>query len=199
MHLAFDICQGIGISAAIGIRPFLPSLAAGALAAGGVELDFGHTSYGFLQQAPFLLVMLILAALSATLDGSASRQRLGGGTTALTGLTALASLALAALFFAASLRRGGSPAWPGIVAGVLCASVGLAATRPFLARVRHRLEQTAATVGLPVIADGAALLVALLSVLAPPLGAVALLGLLVLLDRGRHGAERSFAGLRILR
>ena len=32
MHLAFDIFQGIGIALSVGIRPFLPSLAIGALA-----------------------------------------------------------------------------------------------------------------------------------------------------------------------
>ena len=37
MHLAFDIFQGIGVAAAVGIRPFLPALVAGALAAGDVE------------------------------------------------------------------------------------------------------------------------------------------------------------------
>jgi len=33
VHLVFDIFQGIGIAAAVGIRPFLPSLVVGALAA----------------------------------------------------------------------------------------------------------------------------------------------------------------------
>ncbi len=59
MHLAFDICQGIGLAAAVGIRPFLPALAAGALAAGDVELDFKHTQYAFLQRPAFLLALVI--------------------------------------------------------------------------------------------------------------------------------------------
>ena len=48
MHLAFDIFQGIGIAAAIGIRPFLPSVAAGALAAGDVQIT-GSGIYPGLQ------------------------------------------------------------------------------------------------------------------------------------------------------
>ena len=43
MHLVFDICQGIGVAAAVGIRPFLPALVTGALAAGSVEISFNHS------------------------------------------------------------------------------------------------------------------------------------------------------------
>ena len=52
VHLVFDIFQGIGIAAAVGIRPFLPALAVGALAAGDVEIHFNGTDYSFLQ-SPF--------------------------------------------------------------------------------------------------------------------------------------------------
>lgn len=197
MHLAFDIFQGIGIAAAIGIRPFLPSVAAGALAAAGIELHFDHTSYSFLQSAPFLLAMVICTALLVLLDrgvwAQTLRSRAGQG-----GL-ALASLALGALFFAGSLVRDHHAAWPGWVGGVICAGVGLAAARPFLARLRARLDAAAAEVGLPVISDGTALLVAVLSIVAPPLGVIALLGLLWLLYAGRGRSDAKYAGLRILR
>src|SRR5579875_2547016 len=65
MHLIFDIFQGLGIAAAIGVRPFLPSLVAGVLAAAGVELSFDHTKVHFLQQPLFLLVMVIAILLLA--------------------------------------------------------------------------------------------------------------------------------------
>lgn len=197
MHLAFDIFQGIGIASAIGIRPFLPSLAAGALAAGDVELHFTHTQYAFLQEPPFLLVMVILAVLSVTLVRGPWQLSLDSGW--LGALVALVALALGALFFAASLCRGGYAVWPGYVGGVVCAAVGLAASRPFLARVRGRLDDASAAVGLPVIADGSALLMAVLSVVAPPVGVLSLLGLLWLLYRGRQGGDQKYAGLRILR
>jgi len=197
VHLAFDIFQGIGIAAAVGIRPFLPGLAVGALAAGDVEIHFNHTSYGFLQEAPFLLVMLVGAALLVVLERGVwgSRLRSQPWASALM----LISLALGALFFAGSLSRGGYAVWPGLVGGVICAAVGIAASRPFLGRVRERLDAADASVGLPLIADGSALLTAVLSVVAPPVGLVALLWLLWLLWRGRGRGEQKYAGLRILR
>ncbi len=197
MHLAFDIFQGIGIAAAIGIRPFLPGLAAGALAAGDVEIHFDHTSYSFLQSLPFLLVMVIGAVLLVVLDQGVWASRLHSGP--LAAALGVVALALGALFFAGSLVRDHHAAWPGWVGGVICAAVGIAAARPFLARLRSRLDEAAAAVGLPVIADGSALLVAVLSVVAPPIGLIALLGLLWLLYRGRQRGEQKYAGLRILR
>jgi hypothetical protein len=50
-----------------------------------------------------------------------------------------------------------------------------------------------------VLADGCALLIAVLSVVAPPVGVVALLWLLWLLWQGRGRGEQKYAGLRILR
>jgi Domain of unknown function (DUF4126) len=197
VHLAFDIFQGIGIAAAIGIRPFLPSVAAGLLAAAGVELHFDHTSYSFLQSLPFVLAMVICASLLVLLDRGVWAQTLHSRA-AEAGL-GLVSLALGALFFAGSLVRDHHAAWPGWVGGVICAGVGLAAARPFFARLRSRLDDAAAAVGLPVISDGSALLVAVLSIVAPPLGVIALLGLLWLLYAGRGRGDAKYAGLRILR
>jgi len=198
VHLTFDIFQGIGIAAAIGIRPFLPSLAAGALAAGSIEIHFDHTSYSFLQSGPFLLVMVIGAALLIALArGGVWAARLSSRPAMA--LLAVIAAALGGLFFAASLCRGGYAVWPGWVGGVVCVGVGLAASQPFLARLRGRLDEAAAAVGLPLIADGSALLIAVLSVVAPPLGVVALLGLLWLLYRGRGRGEQKYAGLRSLR
>jgi hypothetical protein len=197
VHLAFDIFQGIGIAAAIGIRPFLPSVAAGALAAAGVELHFDHTSYSFLQSVPFLLAMVICTMLLVLLDRGVMGQTLRSRAGEL-GLGAV-SIVLGALFFAGSLVRDHHAAWPGWVGGVVCAAIGLAAARPFLSRLRARLDDAAAAVGLPVISDGSALVVAVLSIVAPPLGVVALLGLLWLLYAGRGRGDAKYAGLRILR
>ena len=197
MHLAFDIFQGIGIAAAIGIRPFLPSVAAGALAAGGVELHFDHTSYSFLQSLPFVLAMVVGTVLLVVLDRGVWATRLHSGPAAA--VLGVISLALGGLFFAGSLVRDHHAAWPGWVGGVVCAAIGLAAARPFLSRLRARLDDAAAAVGLPVISDGSALLVAVLSIVAPPLGVVALLGLLWLLYAGRGRDDAKYAGLRILR
>jgi hypothetical protein len=197
VSLAFDIFQGIGIATAIGIRPFVPSLAVGALAAGSVEIHFDHTSYSFLQSGPFLLLMVIAAALLIVLDRGVWAPRLHSGPLAVA--LVIIALALGALFFAGSLARDHYAAWPGWIGGVICAGVGIAASRPFLARIRSRLDDAAAAVGLPVIADGSALLIAVLSVVAPPIGVISLAGLLWLLYRGQQRGEQKYAGLRILR
>ncbi len=195
MHLAFDIFQGIGVAAAIGIRPFLPALAAGALAAGDVELHFDHTDFSFLQSAPFLLAMAACAIALALLERRAGPEGLERGIPGV--VLAAISLALGALFFAGSLARGHYTVWPGIVGGILCALVGIAASRPLLARARARLGDDASL--LPLFAEGSALLIAVLSVVAPPLGVIALLLLLWLLWAGRRREGQKYAGLRILR
>jgi hypothetical protein len=181
VHLAFDIFQGIGIALALGIRPYLPSLAVGALAAAGVEIHFTHTQYHFLQAAPFLLVMVAATVLLAIME---SRSTLDGRfrTPVL-----------------AALARGGYSPAPGFLGGLICAGIGLAASRPFLARLRTRLDAQSASVGVPVIAEGSALVIAILSVLAPPLGLLALVALLWLVWSGRGREETKYAGLRILR
>jgi hypothetical protein len=197
VHLAFDIFQGIGIAVAIGIRPFLPSLAGGVLAGAGLELRFDHTSYAFLQSLPFLLVMVLAAALLVVLDRGVWASRLRSGP--LAAALGVVSLGLGGLFFAGSLVRDHHAAWPGWLAGVACAALGLAATRPFLKRVRARLDDAAAAVGLPLIGDGLALLTCVLSILAPPVGVAALAWVAWLLYRGRQGGQQKYAGLRVLR
>ena len=49
MDLALDILQAAGIGAAVGIRPFLPALLVGALAAGDLGVDFDGTDFAFLE------------------------------------------------------------------------------------------------------------------------------------------------------
>jgi hypothetical protein len=111
---------------------------------------------------------------------------------------AVVSLALGALLFAGSLARGHYLVWPGIVGGVACAAVGIAGTRPLLARVRSRLDTGAAAI-VPLYAEAFAVVTAALSVVAPPLGLVALLLLVWLLVAGRRREGQKYAGLRILR
>jgi hypothetical protein len=196
VHLVFDIFQGIGMAAAVGIRPFLPALLVGALAAGDVQIDFAHSDFSFLQGAPFLLVMVVGAVILTVLERRLPRERLEQGPVAL--VIALAALAVGALLFAGSLCRGGYAIWPGIVGGIICAAVGVAATRPLLGRVRARLDSESVQ-ALPLFAEGAALLGAGLSVLLPPVGVIVLLLLLWLLIAGRGKDDEKYAGLRILR
>src|SRR5215213_861990 len=63
MELVLDLLQGAGIAAAIGIRPFLPVLLAGAFAAANLGLDFDGTDFAFLEAAGFLLGIVVLLAV----------------------------------------------------------------------------------------------------------------------------------------
>ena len=196
MHLVFDIFQGIGVAAAVGIRPFLPALVTAALAAGGVELSFTHTDFHFLAQPIFLIVMLVAAVVFLVADwrtGDAARA-----TRALTGVLAIVALIIGGLLCGGAIARSHHADWIGIVAGVLCAAVGVAATRPLLTRVRTRLDADAGGL-LPVLTEVAAAVAAGLSVIAPPIGVILVAALLWLLVAGRGRTEQKYAGLRILR
>ena len=194
MHLVFDILTGIGVAAAVGIRPFLAALVVGILAAANVEIHFSHTGYSFLQSLPFLLAMALCVAI-----GLALATRLGAtNRTTLDTVIGIVSLALGALFFAGSLARGHYVAWPGLIGGVVCAAVGIAASLPLLRRVRARLDAEAAA-ALPLLAEGAAAVAAGLSVIAPPVGIVVLVVLVWFVVAGRGRSDQKYAGLRILR
>jgi uncharacterized membrane protein YgdD (TMEM256/DUF423 family) len=196
VHLVFDIFQGIGIAAAVGIRPFLPALAVGALAAASVQIHFKNTDYSFLQGAPFLLAVGVAAVVLVALERRFGPERLEKRP--LVAVIGAVAVALGALFFAGSLCRGGYAVWPGYVGGLVCAVIGVAATRPLFARVRARLDDSAAA-ALPVYAEVMALALAALSVIAPPIGPIGLALLLWLLYSGRRRDGQKYAGLRILR
>lgn len=197
MHLVLDIFQGVGIAIAVGIRPFLPALAVGALAAGDVQIDFTGTDLSFLQSAPFLLGVLIAAVAALLIERRLGPRAIERGP--LLVVIGVLALALGALLFAGALAQDHYATWPGVIGGIVCAALGALATRPLFARVRARLERDGASAAVPVYAEGAALAVAALSVLAPPFGLVVLLllGWLLLADRRRD--PQKYAGLRILR
>ncbi len=196
MNLVFDICTGIGVAGAVGIRPFLPGLVVGVLAAASIQIHFAHTDLSFLQGVPFLLIMVVGAALLVAAELRLGPEPLERGPVALA--VATAAVVVGALLFAGSLCRGGYAIWPGIVGGVICAGIGVLATRPLVARVRARLDAEAAT-ALPLFAETVAAAAAALSVLLPPVGIVVLALLLWLLIAGRGRDDQKYAGLRILR
>jgi hypothetical protein len=194
--LVFDIFQGMGVAAAVGIRPFLPALVVGALAAGDVEIHFNHTDYGFLQSTPFFLVLVVLVLALALIERRVPEEQLERGPVAIA--IAVVALVLGALFFAGSLARGHYAAWPGLIGGVVCAAIGIAATRPLYVRVKQRLDAEAAA-AVPLYFEAAAVILAALSIVAPPVGLIGVLLLVWLLVAGRRRADQKYAGLRILR
>jgi hypothetical protein len=193
VDFVLDLLQGLGIAAAVGIRPFLPVILVGALAAGDLGLDFDGTSFAFLEQAPFLAGVLVLMALTTI----AMRRADLDAAPFIWGLLALA-LTLGALEAAGSLADRDNPILPGIVGGVLAAALGFFAARSLFGRVRRRLDPNAQSV-LPAYGEAAGVVAAGLSVLWPPLAVLVLGALAWLLAGGRRRAGEKYAGLRILR
>jgi disulfide bond formation protein DsbB len=196
MHYLLDLLQGLGIAAGVGIRPFLPTLLVGALAAENLGIDFDGTDFSFLEKPAFLIVIVVLVAVLGLIE----RRRgpdLGGGRAAVYAL-AVVALVLGALQASGSIADGSATWWPGIPVGVAAALLGFAAARSLFGRVRARLDAQAAG-ALPLYAEGAALLAAGASVLFPPLAIVVAAGLAWLLAGGRRRAGEKYAGLRILR
>ena len=196
MDFLLDLLQGAGIAAAIGIRPSLPVLLVGALAAANLGLDFGGTDFAFLESWPFLLAAVVLVVI---LDVAGRRGRTHTSDSKPVWMTLLGlSMVLGALQGAGSLADRGHPILPGVLLGAACAALGFFAARNLFARARRRLDADAAAT-LPIYGEGAALAAAGVSVLLPPLALVVLAALGWLLRGSRRREERKYAGLRILR
>jgi hypothetical protein len=192
ISLYADIGQGAGLSAATGVRPFLPTLLAGAMAHGDVVIDFDGSGWQFLESPGFLLAVFVLALVSFGAERSgANRAMVERGMFAL-------GLVFGALLFAGSLAAGGSAAWPGLVAGLLCAFLGRAALGGLFERAARRLDEGGAGL-LSVYAEGAALVLAAIAILVPALAFLALAAFLLLLVKGGRAEDRKYAGLRVLR
>jgi hypothetical protein len=192
LQLLIDILQGMGLSAAAGVRPFLPALVAGALATADVGIDYEGTPFAFLEQPGWLLaVVLALIAVVVLARRDRLEQPLESATQGI-------GLGLGALLFAATLADNTDMWWPGLLAGGLCAALAAAATRSLMTRVRARLDAEARG-ALPVYLEGTAVLLAGLSVVAAPISVLALGFFAFLLRGGKRREGEKYAGLRILR
>ncbi len=195
MKLVLDILQGLGLASATGLRPFLPALLAGALAAGDVGLDFDGTSFAFLESPVWLLILAV--ALVATLFVRKALET-PPGENAL----AVLGVALGALLCAASIDDRHDTWWYGLLVGAAAALLASTVSRSLFGRVRARFQsagETQAAAALPWYAEAAGLVVAGASVLFPPLAIVAVGFLVALLVTGRRRSDQKYAGLRILR
>jgi hypothetical protein len=191
VKLLLDIMQGMGVSAAAGLRPFLPTLLVGALAADDLGVDFDGTDFAFLESPWFLLAIVVALVVTTLLR---SRFETPAGEAALGGI----GMGLGALLFAGTLDDRHATWWPGILAGLLCAFIAQQGARSLLTRTRARLDAEAAG-ALFLYAEAAALLIAGLSVLIPPVSVLAIAFLIWLRLGGRRREGEKYAGLRILR
>jgi hypothetical protein len=187
LTFALDILTAIGLGAACGLRPFLPVLVAGALAAANATIDFNGTGYAFLEAPGWLLAIAVALVVAILVARFIPQYALW-----------VAGLVLGGMLGAGTLEDHGHSPIIGWVVGVLCAALAAAAARDLFGRVRARLDAQAAG-ALPLYAEGAALVVALLAVLVPPLSIVVVAFLAWLLQGGRRRSGEKFAGLRVLR
>lgn len=203
------IGQGTGLASASGVRPFLPTLAAGALASAHVGVNFDNSPYSFVAQPGFLACVLALAVFAYAIerrrsgdtdnaDGGQRSARHAKARDTLSKALVACALVLGALLFAAAVTTRGELGWPALFAGVLCAGIGFAATTTLFARVRRRLDPSAARL-LGLYADLIAVVVAVLAIFAPPLSFLALAGFAFVAVRVRRARAQKYEGLRILR
>lgn len=202
ISLFLDIGQGAGLAGASGVRPYLPPLLAGALARADAGIDFSGSSFAFLESPGFLLAVFGLAVISYGAERSLANQSGAGGRGGRARPVAVAlgllGAALGALLFAGSLAADHRAAWPGLIAGALCAALAWAAVGALFVRARGRVQGGAARL-LSVYADLAALLLAAIAIFLQPAAYLAIAAFLVLLVRGRRDGDGKYAGLRVLR
>jgi hypothetical protein len=191
VDLFLAISQGIGASLAAGVRAFIAALVVGALARGDLGVDFEGTDYSFLESVWWLAAMVALVGLAAYL------QRRGTRLPPM--VYAVPAAAIGGLLFAGSLADEDYAAAPGLAAGVLCALVGLWAAQAFLGGAAARVRDADAASFVELAGLAAAVLLAALAVLVPPVSEVALAFCVWLLIARRQRAQRKYEGLRILR
>jgi hypothetical protein len=191
MSVFLDTTTGIGLAGATGVRPYLPPLLAGGLARSDIGIDFDGTDWRFLESTGFLVAVLAVGAIAYLAERS-QRQR------AVEVFSGVVGIVLGALLFAGALADGGTEAWPGLVAGPICALLGWRAVGGLVERVRGRLEGGAAAL-LTAYADAVALLLAAIAIFVPPASLLAIAAFVVLLLGARRREGEKYAGLRILR
>ena len=195
MHLFLDICQGLGLAAAAGIRPFMPAIVAGIFATANWGVDFTGTDYAFLEHPVWLVAIAVLLVLTFFL-------RRQGEAAFVDAAVGGIGIGVGALLFAGTLADHGhdQAGWlvVGFGGGIAAALIGQAVYRSLLERTAARLDPQARN-ALPFWFDAVGLVLAALSVAIPPISLVAVPLLVWMLLTGRRREGGKYAGLRILR
>ncbi|HMS61460.1 MAG TPA: DUF4126 family protein [Solirubrobacteraceae bacterium] len=192
MKLLLDILQGLGLSQAAGIRPFLPALVAGGAARADLLIDFEGGPFAFME-SPWWLAALAALALGALIIRN-EITRHPPLAAAFQGL----ALGMGALLFSGVLSGDGYTWWPGIPAGLAGAWLSMTAMQDLFDRAGTRLDEQARA-HLPVYGEAIAVALAALSILAPPVALVSAGFFAWLIIGGRRRRGEKHAGLRVLR
>jgi len=192
MKLLLDILQGLGLSQAAGIRPFLPALVAGGAARANVLIDFEGGPFAFMEDPWWLGALAAAGLIALILRNEVTKDAYLSA--AFQGL----AMGMGALLFCAVLSGDGYVWWPGIPAGLAGAWLSGTAVQDLFGRAATRLDEQASA-HLPVYAEALAVLLAALSVVAPPVALVSAGFFAWLIIGGRRRKGEKHAGLRVLR
>ena len=191
VDLFLAICQGLGLALATGAGGLLVPLLVAVLARAELGMKLDGSGWEFVGEIWFIALLFALNVLAFL-----ARGREAARTPMLAAL-----VALGAVLFAASLAEQGYAAWPGLIAGALAALLAARLAAEVLAGAAHRAgeEGTVDADGLVLLAAGAGMVLAVLSLLVPPVSLLALAALLALGASRRRRADRKHEGLRVLR
>ena len=192
MKLLLDILQGLGLSQAAGIRPFLPALVAGGAARANVLIDFEGGPFAFMEDPGWLGALAAAGLIALILRNEVTKDAYLSA--AFQGL----AMGMGALLFCAVLSGDGYVWWPGIPAGLAGAWLSGTAVQDLFGRAATRLDEQASA-HLPVYAEALAVVLAALSVVAPPVALVSAGFFAWLIIGGRRRKGEKHAGLRVLR
>jgi hypothetical protein len=196
MDTFLDICQAAGLALAVGIRPFLPALLIAVLAGFDAGIDFDGTSFAFLEQAPFMLVIIALLVMTVI-----AQRRLGPGGASEgrpAAIVLTVAVILGALEMSGALDAESETWWWGLPVGAALALFAYVAIDALLSGARRRLDAEA-QMALPAYAEATGMVLVVLAVFVPPVSIVAAGLLAWLLAGARRRAGEKYAGLRILR
>jgi hypothetical protein len=195
MDLFLAICQGLGLSLAIGIGGALAALFASMMASLAAGFDPEGTDFGFIASTWFLVTLLAFVVLALLARG---RESLRIPVIAL--LSAAGGLA-----FAASLTEEGSTGWPGLVVGIIATAVAAMIATDVLEGAINRAKASGTEAGesaantLIVGFSFGGMALAALALFVPPVSLIAAAALLFLAIGRRRKAGEKYEGLRILR
>ena len=195
MDLFLAICQGLGLSLAIGIGGALAALFASMMASLAAGFDPEGTDFGFIAETWFLVTLLALVVLALLARG---RDALRIPVIALLSI-------VGGVAFAASLAEEGSAGWPGLVLGVIATAVAAMIATDVLDGAIRRAKSSsseAADSAVNTLIIGFAfggMALAALALFVPPVSLIAAGALFAVAIGRRRKAGEKFEGLRILR